>query len=343
MSIAVTGVILPVLSWLSVIAAPWWRGTHLRARWCRSCSLSLQGECQLLFQKERKSVGQPVRWWSLCRRGVEGKFACVLVIPGWEPAVSVALMQQSITFLPVFPYICTHPPHPHPLYPALQLSISPVLKQNPPPVMYHTHSPLFVFSQHIFLVAVFPHTLCFPNLKYVGCRWAHCLLPSTSPPLSLPFCSRGSLRLSSRWRRREAGRRRRWWRRARAREEGGTWQWGDAGREISLSPSLLRGRHWAPETGACGSFTGSGCFLIHWLAMDVRRGQWREGRGRWCYWEAVLLQRQTNKLVRVLNLYFFVCMWISVRRKWLLNGDSAACLFLCLPPRMSLKCRVRVG
>lgn len=61
---------------------------------------------------------------------------------------------------------------------------------------------------------------------------------------------------------------------------GGAWQWGDAEREIPLSPSLLRGRHWAPETGACGSFTGSGCFLIHWLAMDVRRGQWREGRGR---------------------------------------------------------------
>lgn len=68
--------------------------------------------------------------------------------------------------------------------------------------------------------------------------------------------------------------------REREKEEGGTWQWGDAEREISLSPSLLRGHHWAPETGACGSFTGSGCFLIHWLAMDVRRGQWREGRGR---------------------------------------------------------------
>lgn len=139
------------------------------------------------------------------------------------------------------------------------------------------------------------------------------LSPSLYFPTSLTlFCSRGALRLSSRWRRREAGRRRRrWWWRARAREEGGTWQWGDAGREISLSPSLLRGRHWAPETGACGSFTGSGCFLIHWLAMDVRRGQWREGRGRWCYWEAVLFQRQTNKLVRVLNLYFsYACEYL---------------------------------
>lgn len=121
-----------------------------------------------------------------------------------------------------------------------------------------------------------------------GTRSSQRSLPSCSPPLSLSLLhSRGSLRLSSRWktgrgrrrRRREAGGGRRWWS-ACEREEGGTWQWGDAEREISLSPSLLRGRHWAPETGACGSFTGSGCFLIHWLAMDVRRGQWREGRGR---------------------------------------------------------------
>ena len=84
----------------------------------------------------------------------------------------------------------------------------------------------------------------------------------------------------SRWRKRRRREEEAESKRKREKEEGGTWQWGDAEREISLSPSLLRGRHWAPETGACGSFTGSGCFLIHWLAMDVRRGQWREGRGR---------------------------------------------------------------
>lgn len=133
------------------------------------------------------------------------------------------------------------------------------------------------------------------------------LSPSLSFPTSLAlFHSCGSRWLSCRWNRREAGGgvEEEVVETVREREEGGTWQWGDAEREISLSPSLLRGHHWAPETGACGSFTGSGCFLIHWLAMDVRRGQWREGRGRWCFERPCLFQD------RLISYVFCVCLWV---------------------------------
>lgn len=55
METAATGVILPMLSWLCVIAELWWSGAQLRARWSGACSVTAAGhlgECQLLFQRE---------------------------------------------------------------------------------------------------------------------------------------------------------------------------------------------------------------------------------------------------------------------------------------------------
>lgn len=107
---------------------------------------------------------------------------------------------------------------------------------------------------------------------------------------------------------------------------GGGWQWGDAEREIclALSPSLLRGRHWAPETEACGSFTGRGCFLIHCLAMDVRRGQWREGRGR-CNRKAVDLKGRLMSYV--LRLCMCACVYMCV---CVLNRLFPVCENVCV-------------
>lgn len=185
----------------------------------------------------------------------------------------------------------------------------------------HTHTihtpPVVIIAGIVILSLSFFLSHCLSLIWSVRVADQHALLfllvphLSRSLSLSLPLSRLSSTELSLEDWEEEGGRRRRRWCRECEREEGGTWQWGDAEREISLSPSLLRGRHWAPETGACGSFTGSGCFLIHWLAMDVRRGQWREGRGRWCYWEAVPFQRQTNKLC-------ILCVSLSVRA-WVLN------------------------
>ena len=125
----------------------------------------------------------------------------------------------------------------------------PILQPNPLPVMYqlrHTHHPHSLCRDNRwYSLFFFPSfTLSPPHLKYAGRRLTRCL--SHSPPLSLSLLhSRGSPRLSSRWktgrrrrRRREEGRRRRWWR-ERARERRGGHGNGGMRRERFLSLPLF--------------------------------------------------------------------------------------------------------
>lgn len=106
MEIAATGVTLPMLSWLSVIAELWWSGAQLRARWSGACSVTAAGhlgECQLLFQRE---MDRGRVFVSLCgddssvledRREWEQSWQmCARSNPGWESAVSISVIYQLV-------------------------------------------------------------------------------------------------------------------------------------------------------------------------------------------------------------------------------------------------------